>query len=498
MFHDYADYDATDLAKLIARGEVSAPEVLDAALARAQALNPRLAAICLPMEAPARARAAMVLAGPFAGVPFLLKDMAQDVPGVPSPSGSRALRQWMPSRPSEVVRRFLAAGVVVFGKTASPEFALKAETAPRLWPAPTRNPWDLTRTPGGSSGGAAAAVASGIVPMAGASDGGGSIRIPAAYGGLFGLRPSRGRVPSGPDVAEHWEGASSHHVISRSVRDSARMLDAIAGPEHGAPFAIAPPAQPFAEAIGRPPRRLRIGFSTRSPLGTPVHPACVAAVERAAALLAGLGHRVEPAEPAVDGPALARSYITMYFGQTAAAMARARALTGARETDFELETRILGLLGRATDAASYVARHAEWNGYAHALADFHRDYDLYVTPTTAQPPNRLGELDTPPLQRLLAHAVLALRAGRLLMRSGMVDTLVQTSLSRVPFTQLSNLTGTPSMSVPLHWAAVEEGGPELPFGVQFIAPFGDEATLLQLAAELEQAAPWQARRPALG
>lgn len=284
-------------------------------------------------------------------------------------------------------------------------------------------------------------------------------------------------------------------MISRSVRDSARLLDAIAGPGHGAPFVIAPPAQAYAEAIARPPRRLRIGFCTRSPLGTPVHPECVAAVQRAAALLAELGHAVEPAEPAVDGRALARSFITMYFGQVAAGMARARAQTGAGEDAFELETRVLGLLGRTISAGEYVSRHAQWNDYTLALADFHRQYDLYLTPTTAQPPNRIGEIDTPPGQRALARVVLALGAGRLLLATGMVDELVETSLARVPFTQLSNLTGTPSMSVPLHWAAVEEGGPELPFGVQFVAPFGDEATLLQLAAELELAAPWQDRRP---
>lgn len=495
MFAEYVRYDATGLAALIARGEVGAGEVLETALARAAQVNPALAAVCLPMEAIARKRARGPLAGPFAGVPFLLKDMGQDFAGVPSPSGSRALRDWVPDRHADIVQRFLDAGLVVFGKTASPEFALKAETSPQLWPQPTRNPWDLARTPGGSSGGAAAAVAAGIVPAAGASDGGGSIRIPAAYCGLFGLRPSRGRVPCGPADGEHWEGASSQHVISRSVRDSARLLDAIAGPGHGAPFVIAPPTQAYADAIARPPRRLRIGFSTRSPLGTPVHPECVAAVQRAALLLADLGHAVEPAEPAVDGRALARSFITMYFGQVAAGMARARALTGAGEDAFELETRVLGLLGRTISAGEYVARHAQWNDYALALADFHRRYDLYLTPTTAQPPNRIGEIDTPPFQRLLARAVLELGAGRLLLATGMVDDLVQTSLARVPFTQLSNLTGTPSMSVPLHWAAAEQGGPALPFGVQFVAPFGDEATLLQLAAELEQAAPWGERRP---
>lgn len=497
MFKEYLQHDATGLAALIARGEVSASEVLEAALARAAKVDPQLAAICIPMQAIARQRAQLRLHGPFAGVPFLLKDIGQDYAGVPSPSGSRALQNWVPRHHAEVVQRFLDAGLVVFGKTAAPEFALRAETAPLIWDRPTRNPWDPTRTPGGSSGGSAAAVAAGIVPAAGASDGGGSIRIPAAYCGLFGLRPSRGRVPSGPDQGEVWDGASSQHVLSRSVRDSARLLDMIAGPESGDPFAIATPAQTFADVIGLPPRPLRIGYCIDSPLGTSVHAECIEAVLHTAKLLTGLGHSVEPAAPAYDGHALARSYISMYFGQTAASIARARRLTGASDHAFELETRILALLGRTLSAGDYVNERLRWNDYARALGQFHHSYDLYLTPTTAQPPNRIGELATPPAQRVAASVVLALRAGRLLLKSGMVDQLVAASLQRVPFTQLSNLTGTPSMSVPLHWASAEPGGVELPFGVQFVARLGDESTLLQLAAQLEQVQPWSDRRPPL-
>jgi amidase len=405
------------------------------------------------------------------------------------------LRDWVPTQHAEIVQRFLDAGLVIFGKTATPEFALRAETAPLIWEQPTRNPWDLSRTPGGSSGGSAAAVAAGIVPAAGASDGGGSIRIPAAYCGIFGLRPSRGRVPSGPDQGEIWDGASSQHVLSRSVRDSARMLDAIAGPDSGDPFTIAVPERPFADILGQPPRRLRIGYCTDSPLGTPVHAECVNAVLATAKLLAELGHSVEPAAPTYDGDALARSYISMYFGQTAASVARARRLTGASDSAFELETRVLALLGRTLRAGDYVDERLRWNDYARALGKFHQTCDLYLTPTTAQPPNHIGELATPPAQRAAAGVVLALHAGRLLLKSGMVDQLVTTSLQRVPFTQLSNLTGTPSMSVPLHWAPIERDGPELPFGVQFVARFGDEATLFQLAAQLEQARPWSGRCP---
>jgi amidase len=336
MFKEYMRYDATGLAELMARGEVSSSEVLDAALARAAEVNPKLAAICIPMDALARERVKLSLQGPFAGVPFLLKDIAQDYAGVPTTAGSRALKHSTPTQHAEIVHRFLDAGLVIFGKTATPEFAFKGETAPLIWDQPTRNPWDLQRTPGGSSGGSAAAVAAGIVPAAGASDGGGSIRIPASYCGLFGLRPSRGRVPSGPIHGEFWDGASSQHVLTRSVRDSARILDAIAGVEAGAPFAIAPPERAYAEEIQRPTGKLRIGYSVTSPLGTPVHPEYVQAVMRTATLLAELGHEVESAQPEVDGHALARSFITLYFGQAAANIAQAKRLTGAGDEAFEL------------------------------------------------------------------------------------------------------------------------------------------------------------------
>lgn len=497
MFKEYTRYDASGLAELIARGDVSPTEVLEAAMARAAEVNPKIAAICIPMDAMARERATMSLHGPFAGVPFLIKDIAQDYAGVPTTAGSRALRHWTPTRHAEIVQRFLDAGLVIFGKTSTPEFAFKGETAPLIWGSPTRNPWDLDRTSGGSSGGAAAAVAAGIVPAAGASDGGGSIRIPASYCGLFGLRPSRGRVPSGQAHGEFWDGASSQHALTRSVRDSARILDAIAGADVGAPFVIAPPERSYAEEIQRPAGKLRIGYSVQSPLGTPVHPEYVQAVMRTAKLLTDLGHDVEAAQPEVDGQALARSFITMYFGQAAASIAQARRLTGAGNEAFELETRVLALLGRTLSAGDYVDQRARWNDYARALGRFHQSYDLYLTPTAAQPPNRIGELATPPLQQVAAKIVLALGAGKLLFKSGMVDKLVATSLQRVPFTQLSNLTGTPSMSVPLHWAPAETGGAELPYGVQFVARFGDEAMLLRLAAQLEQAQPWSERRPPL-
>ncbi len=485
---EYTDYDATGLAELVQKREVSPKELLAAARARADAVNPKLNAIVIPMHEQAEERVKGELSGPFAGVPFLLKDIQQDYAGVPTTSGSRALRDYRPREHSEAVKRFLAAGLVVFGKTATSEFALKAVIETALFGV-TRNPWDLDRTTGGSSGGAAAAVAGGIVPAAGASDGGGSIRIPAAYCGLFGLRPCRGRVPSAPR-GEVWEGASSEHVLTRSVRDSARMLDAIHGPDVGAPFRIAPPERPFADEVGRDPGKLRIGFSTASPVGGTVHPECVRAVQEAAKLLEKLGHRVEEAAPDVDGRDLARSYVTMYFGQVASSVADAKAKTGARDEDFELDTRALALLGRSVSAGEYVTARKKWNDYTRALGRFHEKFDLYLTPTTAHPPARTGELAMPAREQSMVRAVMRLGLGKALLRTGIVDKLAQKSLERTPFTQLSNMTSTPSMSVPLHWA-------DMPYGVQFVARFGEEGLLLRLASQLEAERPWFAKRPAL-
>lgn len=487
---EYLSYDAVGLAELVRSGAISAGELLEVALARAEAVNPHINAIVVPMTEIARARAGESLQGPFAGVPFLLKDISDDYAGVASTWGSRARRDFVSPTTSEAVRRFLAAGLVIFGKTSTPELALKGVTESERFGA-TRNPWDLQRTPGGSSGGAGAAVAAGILPMAAATDGGGSIRIPAAYCGLFGLRPSRGRVPSGPE-GEVWEGCSSQLVLSHSVRDAATALDVLAGADCGAPFVVAPPQRPYREELQRPAERLRIGFSVEHPLGHAMDPECLRAVERTVRLLQSLGHDVEPAAPEIDGHRLAHCYLTMYFGQVAAEVTLIRAQTGAAESEFELDTRALALIGRSISAEVYTRTRRSWNVFARALGRFFQTYDLYLTPTTAQPPARIGELHTPLWQRLLLQLPLWLNWGAPVVGSGVPEKVAEVSLSRTPFTQLSNLTGTPSMSVPLHWG--EDG---LPYGSQFIAPFGAEDRLLRLASQLEQAAPWRARRAPL-
>ena len=480
--------DATAQAELVATGQVSASELLESAIARTDATASTLNAVPIRFDEVARAQIAAAAGkpqGPFGGVPFLLKDRGQEFAGELHTGGAVPFRNRRATEHSAYTRRCLDAGLVIYGRTATPELALKAISEATLW-GPTRNPCDLGRTPGGSSGGAAAAVAGGLVAMAGASDGGGSIRIPASFCGLFGLKPSTGRISNGPQSGFNWEGASSHGVLTKSVRDSARMLDVLCGAEPGDAFAPLAPERPYAAEVAIPPGRLRIGFSTASPIGTKVNQSCIDAVTNAARLLEDLGHHVEEAAPAIDGAALAACYLKIYLGHVAAEVSASGAAAGA----FEPETAMLAFLGRALSSGAYVGAHLDWNGFARALGEFHKTYDLWMLPAVAAPPARIGELASKPGQLRLMTAVRTLRAGRLMLKLGLLEKMAADALARTPFTQASNLTFTPSMSVPLHMAPAEPGGPNLPVGVQFVARYGDEATLLRVAAQLEQASPW--------
>lgn len=489
---EYLQHDAVGLAELVARGETTAAELFELALGQSAKAQPKTNAICRMMESEARSQLTKQLTGPFAGVPFLIKDCAQDYAGLPTTYGSRSMRTPAPDH-AHVVRRYLDAGLLIFGKTNLPELALKGVSDSQLF-GRTNNPWNVDHTPGGSSGGAAAAVASGVVPMAAGNDGGGSIRIPAACCGLFGLKPSRGRVSSGPAFGEYWYGASCEGVLSRSVRDTVAALDVSAGGEPGDPFVIPKPTEPYAAAMQRDPPRLRIGFSSASPIGTDVHPEAVAAVNDAAKLLGSLGHDVEEASPEIDGAALAKAFLHVYFGQVPATVSAARA-AGAATSDFELLTRVLATLGNAVPAGALTAQLSRWNDFARALARFHQKYDLMLTPTMAHPPIRHGQGDPSAAEQAVLDILDRIGLLGLLARVGLLDSTVdkiaRDSLQYVPFTQLANLTGTPAMSVPLHWTP--DG---LPLGVQFVARFGEEDRLLQLARQLETARPWFAKLPA--
>jgi amidase len=490
-FAEYEDYDGCGLAELIRRGEVSAAEVCEAAIERIERRNPEINAVVTPLFDFGRgALASLPPEAPFCGVPFLLKDHLSALAGYPLTFGSKALARFVPDHDSELVARYRRAGLVILGKTNTPEFGITAFTEPELF-GPARNPWDPRRTPGGSSGGSAAAVAAGMVPLAGGGDGGGSIRIPAAYCGLFGLKPSRGRVPTGPDFGEIFQGAVIEHVITRSVRDSAAVLDAIAGPDAGAPYLIAPPERPFFEETRRDPRRLRIAFDVRSPLEQPVHPEHVKAVLHAALLLQRLGHELVEARPDLRFAELADSYVSVLCGEVAAELEEIAAHLGrpVRPRDVEATTWMIAMVGRSLSAAAFANARRLWGVASRAMGRFHQSYDLYLTPTTAQPPARIGELLPGPLEMTAMKAAAGLRLGNLLRASGMFAAAARRNMARTPFTQLANFTGQPAMSVPLHWT---RGG--LPCGVHFTAAIGDEATLFQLAAQLEREVPWCHRR----
>ncbi len=487
-FDEYRSHDATGLATLIADKEVTPEELLTLARDRAAAVNPRINAIVreVPPALPTE------LSGPFAGVPFLIKDLSQDYAGLPTSAGSRALMSTPATEHAGVVRRWLDAGLVIFGKTNTPEFGAKGITEPEVW-GPTRNPWNLRHSPGGSSGGSAAAVAAGIVPCAGASDGGGSIRIPAACCGLVGLKPGRGLVPTGPAVGESMHGAAVEGVVSRSVRDTAAMLDVLAGGEPWGPYAPAVPPSSFASCVGADPGRLRIGVRVPTAINPQPHPDAFAAVEATVRTLTELGHQVEelPQAP-FDDAALARDFLLTWFVYTAWELADTKRRTGAGDDAFERDTLILAALGRATGSVDYLDAVHRRHAHTRRLTEFFETHDLLLTPTLATPPPRIGQFDLPAALERASDVLIKTRTAGLLRFTKFVDDAVEQNLAWVPYTQLANLTGRPAISLPLHWTA--DG---LPLGVQFVAPLAGEQTLIRLAAQLEEARPWADRVPPL-
>ena len=472
-FEEYRSYDALGLAQLVRDGQVTAAELLDLALQRTSATDDQIAAVVYMQVDRARRTIADGLPdGPFAGVPFLIKDLGCDAVDFPTCMGSALFRDYRYSVDSELFTRLEHTGLVTFARTTSPEFGIGPTCEASVYGRPTRNPWNLGHVAGGSSSGSAAAVAAGIVPIAHGSDGGGSVRIPASSCGLFGLKPTRARLPDGPSSGEGWAGMAIDGFLTRSVRDTAALIDATHGPDLGAPY-YAPPLQgTLLEAISAPPRRLKIAYSTLSLTGDPVHPDCGDAVAHTASLCASLGHDMVEADPNVDIDRFMRAWTNIVACGTELTVRSRQAELGRSAGPGELDgvTRGAVALGRSTSGADYLEAvgvvHEIGRHMARFLAD-ERGFDMLLTSTLAEPPAVIGRFK-PDNEDFVDY------------RMGPRGVLAYS-----PFTALANGTGQPAMSIPLHWS--NDG---LPIGTHFMARSGDEALLLQLATQLQDADPW--------
>jgi amidase/6-aminohexanoate-cyclic-dimer hydrolase len=472
-FKEYAAYDALGLGELIAGKHVTPEEMLEAAIDLVEAVNPRINAVVQKTYDDGRAAIRAGLPpGPLSGVPYLMKDLYAWQKGARIGNGSRLYDGFVADHDFTLVERYKAAGLVTFGRTNTPEFGLNAATEPVV-NGPTRNPWNLERSAGGSSGGAAAAVAAGMVPAAHGTDGGGSIRIPAANCGLFGLKPNRARNPAGPDVGEGWSGLACGHALTRTVRDSAALLDATSGPAPGDPYWAPPPARPFLQEVGADPGRLRIALMTKSHAGTPVHPECVKGTESVATLCEELGHHVEEAAPAYDVETFRFAWRTIVAGNLRSGLdARLEVLKREqRPDDVERITALLAEQGRRHTARDYARALVIIHGVGRRFGAFFQKYDLLLSPVLAEPPLPLGATD---------------------MMGDDLEAYNERLFRLIPFTPQFNVSGGPAASLPLHWTA--DG---LPVGIQFGADFGNEAVLFRIASQLEQARPWKDKRPQL-
>ena len=481
--------DAVGLAKLVGAGEVHPRELVAEAIKQIEKYEPALNAVTWRrFDRALREAEQPVPDSPVAGVPFLVKDMGQTIAGAPNTMGSKMRRYIVADHDSSLVARYKSAGLLIVGQTNAPEFGAAFDTAPELH-GTTNNPWDVGRSPGGSSGGAAAAAAARYVPIAHASDGGGSIRIPASACGLFGLKPTRGRTPKGPDVAEGWFGLSVDHAVGFSVRDSAALLDISAGPDAGAPYYAPPPERPFLDEVTTPPGRLRVAVSTSGLLADAMDPICARAVEDAAGLLEELGHEVVFAKPTIDAEPLREAMSLMVAADTAASISSSSLEAGQPPSgaQFEEAMWVVGLVGERLSSKDLAEALALVKNTGRVVAPFFEEYDVLVESTLARPPWKHNELD-PTATEMRALSLLKRLPGRKVARAA-VRAVATKSVDTIPNTPLWNATGQPSMSVPLYWS---DG---LPIGVQFTCRYADEATLFRLAGQLEQARPWKDRLP---
>lgn len=473
MIGDLGARDATALAELVAAGEVTPTELLDAALVAVEARNPAINAVVLMQEGVARKSIAAGLPpGPFRGVPFLIKDLGCEAKDFPSHNGSRLFANTVYPGDSAIFERIRATGVVTFGRTTSPEGGVGTVTEAAVYGGPTRNPWNLDHTSGGSSGGAGAAVAAGIVAFAHGSDGGGSVRIPASSCGLFGFKPTRARLPDGPYSGEGWAGMAIDGFLTRSVRDTAVMLDACEGPDLGAPYVAPPLGKGHAAAISRPPRRLRVGICDTTLTGAPIHPEVAEAVRATGRLLESLGHVVEPTQPKADVPMMMRAWTDIVGIGTALSIRSKLGDRPPRADEVEGVSRGAWAHSQTLHPTRYLQAVGEIHAFGRQMAGFFdRGPDILLTATLAEPPARVGRF-TPTTEDYVAY------------RTGPRGIFAYS-----PFCAAFNASGQPAASLPLGWSASG-----LPIGVHLAAAYGEDELLIGLCAEVERAAPWAGKR----
>jgi amidase len=489
---DYIQKDAIGLAEWVRSGEVTPLELVEEAILRIEAVNPQVNAVIHKMYDRAREKATGDLPdGPFKGVPFLVKDMRAPFAGEPMWMGSRFLRGYVPDHDYEVIRRFKQAGLNTLGKTNVPEFGLTFFTEPELF-GTTNNPWNLQRTAGGSSGGAAAAVASRMLPAAHGSDGGGSVRVPAACCGLVGLVPSLGRTPVGPDRTDVWQGLIRESILTRSIRDTAALLDILQGPDPGARYYPPPPERPYLKEVERDPGRLRIAFTSTPFMGKKVDPEAERGLKKTVELLEDLGHDLVEATPTIDRLSISRAYFTIVIAELKAEIELFEEMLDkqASSEDFELATWVGALLGSRLSAQDFLQAQRTLEEMSRNLGQFFESYDILLTPAIAEPPVKSGSLQLKGLQAMMLSVLARLNAGRLIELFGGIESAVEDMFDFTPYTHIFNISGQPGISLPLYWT--KDG---LPLGMQFAAKYAHEGLLLRLSGQLERARPWADRIP---
>ena len=480
-FDEYRKHDATALAALVKKKEVTPQELLDIAIKRTEEVNPKYNAVVTKLYDLAKEQIKSVNPdAPFAGVPYLIKDLGPQLKGTRYTCGSKLLANNISAANSAVTDRMLQAGLVIFGKTNTPEFGITPYTESTFLGA-AHNPYNPAHTTGGSSGGSAAAVAAGIVPMASANDGGGSIRIPASCCGLFGLKPSRGRVSLGPENGELWGGAVCEGIVSRSVRDSALYYDLVQGATEGDPYKIQRPERPYAEEITIHPGKLVIGYSTEHPFDVQQDPENIKAIEKTVALLRELGHEVHEVKLPFKKELMTHLLYAMVYGELSATLDYLGEIRGKRPQRNEVEpnTWLLYKLGHSFSANSFALAQLKWNEACRNMARFHQQYDLLLTPTLGMRPFKIGALQNSFFEQIALRAMNVLGISSVVKYTGLIEKTAGKIFSWIPYAPLANITGQPSMTMPLHVSA--DG---LPVGVMFTGRLNDEGTMFRLASQL--------------